>query len=38
MALIEEIRCARKALAANFESYDDQRLVLMIFSTGTNDS
>ena len=33
--LIDEIRWARKALATSFESSDDQRLVVMIFSRGT---
>jgi hypothetical protein len=33
--LIDEIRCARKALATSFESSDDQRLVVMMRSRGT---
>ncbi len=33
--LIEEMRWARKALATSFESSEDQRLVVMIRSRGT---
>src|SRR5438876_12015957 len=33
--LIDEIRCARKALATSFESSDDQMLLQRIFSRGT---
>ena len=35
MALMEEIRWARKALAVSLESSDDQTLVVRIFSEGT---
>jgi hypothetical protein len=33
--LIDEMRCARNALATSLESSDDQRLVVMIRSRGT---
>src|SRR5271154_4150265 len=33
--LIDEIRCARNAFATSFESSEDQRLVVMIRSRGT---
>src|ERR1019366_8739657 len=33
--LIEEMRCARNAFATSFESSDDQRLVVMMRSLGT---
>jgi hypothetical protein len=32
--LIEETLCAKKALATNFESSEDQTLVVKIFSLG----
>ena len=35
MELIEEIRCARKALATSLESSDDHRLVVRMRSRGT---
>src|SRR6185436_9413526 len=33
--LIDEMRCARKALATSFDNSDDQRLVVMMRSRGT---
>src|SRR5690606_27719500 len=35
MALMEEIRCAKKALAVNLDNSDDHRLVFKILSWGT---
>lgn len=32
MALVEEIRCAKNALAASFDNSEDHNLVVMIFS------
>ena len=34
IALMEEIRCAKKALAVSFESSEDHTLVVSIFSFG----
>src|SRR5574343_22592 len=34
-ALIEETRCAKKALAVNFDNSEDQTLVVKILSVGT---
>ena len=34
-ALIEEIRCAKKALAVNLDNSEDQTLVVKILSLGT---
>jgi hypothetical protein len=38
IALIDETRCARNALAASLESSDDHVLVVTIFSFGTHHS
>src|SRR5213075_935920 len=35
MELIDEMRCARNALATSFDSSDDHRLVVMMRSRGT---